>query len=91
MYGLIYDQSDRIFYIVESKSYLTEDGISKTVAKISPIYKRAHSVYYGHFFDADSDIVANKKGEIAVSVFLGYHSIEDDFLLTEAAAKKFTF
>ena len=29
--GLIYDQSDRIFYVVESESHLTEDGTSKTV------------------------------------------------------------
>ena len=42
------------------------------------------------FLDADSGIKVNKEGEIAVPVFLGYHSIEDEYLLTQAAARKFT-
>jgi len=99
--GLIYDQTDRIFYIVESKSHLTEDGISKAVTTFEKFRRfinepmpsttdRVKLRRWKEFFDADSGIVVNKEGEIMVSVFLGYHSIEDECLLTQAAAKQFT-
>jgi hypothetical protein len=41
------------------------------------------------FFDADSGIIVNKEGDIKVSVFLGYHFIQDERLLTQAATRQF--
>ena len=84
--GLIYDQTDSIFYIVESKSHLTEDGMSKALTTLEkfcqftnePMPSTADRVKlrrWKMFFDADSGIIVNKEGDIKVSVFLGYHSI----------------
>jgi hypothetical protein len=97
--GLIYDETDRIFYIVESKSHLTEDGMSKTVTTVEkfrqftnePMPSKSNRVKlrrWKDFFDKECGVV-NKEGDIAVSVFLGYHSVQDEDLLTQAAERHF--
>ena len=102
--GLIYDETDHIFYIVEAKFYLTESQLSKTVTTLDNFChfvamerpnansdeNRKASRRWDMFF-GDAGVV---KAHIVqqpptVSVFLGFHSSDSEYLLSMAREKSF--
>ena len=102
--GLIYDETDNIFYMVEDKFYLTESQLSKTEVTLGKFRNfvamerpkadtdetRKASRRWDMFFGDAGVVKAHLEQQpLTVSVFLGFHSSESESLLSLARDKGF--
>lgn len=99
--GLIYDQSDNILYMVESKFHLREGELTKaceTRRKFELFLesnfldvgdrKDAFNRRWSHFFNKEYGLI-KVEARPSVKAFLGYHSSESKNVLDKARREKF--
>jgi hypothetical protein len=100
--GLIYDEIDHIFYMIESKYFLTTDALGKTATtfanfvnftrmKKPELQDRSKlATRWVRFFEGERSITRGRDGnEATVKVFLGFHACDSESLLDEAKSKSY--
>lgn len=101
--GLLYDETDNIIYMIESKYVFNDNELQKakeTKRKLLEYFNsnllngktaeiRAFNRRWKFFFDATDGVISGKKSEINIKAFLGFHSVQSSDVIEKAIKADF--